>query len=336
MSITPARLMRALAAALLALAGLATPARAEDLVLGQHEVAVQTGLTYGTGRIGASTPAPQQRALKFDLYRPLDQGKPMAGRPAVIMAFGGAFHRGTRGASRFEEDGASDSSMADWCQALARAGYVCLAIDYRLMGEDPAPEAMPDPAGLMPRAALEDPVATARIDVIRQRMGLPLLDARSRGQLWNELFAASEDVGKAVAYARAHGAELGLDPERLALGGFSAGASLAINVAYGAGAPVKAVLSLSGSPAGYDLGKTARAGMPPGLFFIGQSDLPAVQGGTRAVVAMLGKAGVPARAAWVPGFGHFYPMGAVSLGADLTRAPVLGRSLTFLEQTLGH
>jgi hypothetical protein len=36
----------------------------------------------------------------------------------------------------------------------------------------------------------------------------------------------------------------------------------------------------------------------------------------------------------VPGFGHFYPMGAVSLGRDVSRMPVETRILAFLEANL--
>lgn len=323
--------MAALALALAVPSSLA----AEDFIADAYAVSVQNDVTYAQGKVGASGASPQLRDLKFDIYRPTMAGKPLSGRPAVVLAYGGAFHRGSKGTTRFEEDGASDSAMGDWCQTFAAAGYVCLSIEYRLVPDDPAlPDAI-DPAGLVPKAMLKDPVATARIDVIRRRMGLPLLDDQSREQLWNTLFAAAQDMSNAVGYARSHARDLGIDPDRIAVGGFSAGGATAVNLAYGMGVPVQAVLSLSGGVAGYDLRKTAKAGMPPGLFVMGQNDLEGVQLGTRALLGALGAAGIKSETAWMPGFGHFYPMGAPSLGSDMTRMTLKTRALRFLDRTLG-
>lgn len=320
-----------------ALLALAMPGAlaAEDMVGGAHAVTVSPDVVYGQGMIGASNAKPRPRDLKLDVYRPVMNGKPLTARPAVVLAFGGAFLRGSKGTMRFEEDGASDSSMGDWCQALAAAGYVCLSIEYRLMPEDPALPAGLDPAILMPKAMLKDPVATARIDVIRGRMGLPLLDDTSREQLWNTVFAAAHDLGTAVSYARSHAAELGIDPERIAVGGFSAGGASAVNLAYGFGAPIKAVVSFSGGMGGFNLAKSAKAGMPPALVITGQNDLEGVQLGNRGVQAILGAASIKTESAWMPGFGHFYPMGAPSLGSDMTKLTLKARVLRFLERNLG-
>ena len=277
----------------------------------------------------------EHASVKLDLYRPVANGKPLAGRPAVVLAFGGAFHRGSKGTARFEEDGASDSAMGDYCQAFAAAGYVCLSIEYRLVPEDPALPAGLDPALLFPKAALKDPVMTARIDVVRGRMGLPLLDDASREQLWNTVFAASQDLAEAVRFARARAGDLGIDPARVAIGGFSAGGLAAVNAAYGQGLPVQAVFSLSGGVAGYDLRKTAQAGMPPGLFVQGSNDLAGVQVGTRMAAGALAAAGIKTETAWMPGFGHFYPMGATSLGGDMTKLTLKTRLLRFLDRTIG-
>ena len=37
----------------------------------------------------------------------------------------------------------------------------------------------------------------------------------------------------------------------------------------------------------------------------------------------------------MPGFGHFYPMGAPSLGSDMTKLTLKARVLRFLERNLG-
>lgn len=310
--------------------------RAEDLLIESYAVSVQTDVVYGQGLVGASAPGAHLRDLKMDVYRPLADGAPLNARPAVIMAFGGAFHRGSKGTARFEEDGASDSAMGDYCYSFAAAGYTCFSVEYRLVPEDPAlPDGL-DPTLLFPKTMVKDPVATARIDVVRGRMGLPLLDEHSREQLWNGVFAAAEDLTGAVRFVREQGEQFGVDPERVALGGFSAGGLSAVNAAYGMGAPVKAVISLSGGLGGFDLRKTARPGMPPGLFVIGQNDLPSVQGVTQGLLAELARTGIPTEGAWMPGFGHFYPMGATSLGSDMTRLTLKSRALRFLDRHLGQ
>lgn len=324
----------AVTATLLVSLSLPAGASAEDLLGEQHAVSMQSDRVYGQGTVGASSPTPHRRDLKMDIYRPLADGAPMRGRPAVILAFGGAFHRGSKGKARFEEDGASDSAMGEYCRTLAARGYVCMSIEYRLVPEDPALPARLDPGTLFPKAALRDPMLTARIDLVRGRMGLPALDDASRKQLWNTVFAAAEDLASAIRFAQAHADEFGLDPDRIAIGGFSAGGLTAINVAHGMGVPVKAVISLSGGMGGFDIRKTAKAGMPPVLFVVGQNDLEAVQVGTRALLAALGTSGVSVETAWMPGFGHFYPMGATSLGNDMTRRTLMTRILDFLDRKL--
>lgn len=310
------------------------PARAEDITGGKYDVSVARDLVYGRGLVDVSRDGGRMRDLHMDVYRPVEAGKPLMDRPAIVMVFGGAFLRGSKGYQHFEEDGASDSSMADYCSLFARAGYVCAAIEYRLAPEDPGVRE-PDPAGMLPQGLLTGPAATARMEVVRQRMGLPPLDDAGRAQLWRSYLAASEDLAAAVLHIRDHAASLGAAGDRIAIGGFSAGAITVVNGAYGMGLPVKAAVVLSGGMGAYDIRKSARRGMPPALFFLAQNDLPGVQIGTRAALAALDEAGVTAERAWVPGFGHFYPMGAVSLGSDMSRQPVEERILDFLGRTIG-
>lgn len=82
----------------------------DNLVGTGFAVTVTHDEVYGQGVVDASI-APRRRALTMDVYRPVLDGEPLSGRPAVIMAFGGAFHRGSKGWEPFEEDGASDSPI---------------------------------------------------------------------------------------------------------------------------------------------------------------------------------------------------------------------------------
>lgn len=299
------------------------------------DVQLTRNLVYGRAPINVSQDRPQTRDLLVDVYRPVADGKPLANRPAVIMAFGGAFHRGNRGEERFVEDGSQNSSMADYCRRFARDGYACFSIDYRLTPEDPGLAKPVDEKKLVPKAQNLSAAATARIEVVRARMGLPPLDDRTRDQYWRGILGAAEDMAMATAFVRDHADEFGVDADRVALGGFSSGAITALNTAYGIGAPVKAVFALSGGLSGYNLFETVRPDMPPALLFVAQNDLEGIQSGTRFAVKALGAKGIAVETAWVPGFGHFYPMGAVSLGGDVSRMPVEARILAFLEAHIG-
>ncbi|MEZ5998367.1 MAG: alpha/beta hydrolase fold domain-containing protein [Hyphomonas sp.] len=294
----------------------------------QEAVIVRKDMVYGSGVVGAPS-APRARDLTLDAYLPAGDGKPT---PAIVMAFGGAFHRGSKGDFHFTEDGAQDSSMADYCRMFAANGIACFAIDYRLAPESPAfPDGARD-AVTVPKALLDDPGAMARIALVRERMQLPPLDAESREAYWATTFAATEDMGNALAYVRQNAAAFGIDPTNIAIGGFSAGAITAINLAYGTGADVSAVVSLSGTIWGYDVTQTAQAGEPPLLLFAGQQDLPGIRWGSGEISRQFSGRGIDVETAWVPGFGHFYPMGAPSLGAGFSRLSVEERILDFLHR----
>ena len=100
--------------------------------------------------------------------------------------------------------------------------------------------------------------------------------------------------------------------------------------------PVKAVFALSGGLSGYNLFETVQPGMPPAPFFVAQNDPEGNQSGTRFTVKALASKGIATEQAWVPGFGHFYPMGADSLGNEVSRTPVETRILSFLEAKLDN
>ncbi len=328
------RVLSTAAAALLA--GVSGRAQAEDLQKAGYAVAVQHDVVYGSGQVGASSSKPHARDLRMDVYRPLANGKPLTARPTVILAFGGGLHRGSKGEDRYEEDGASDTPMGEYCRAFAAAGYVCSSIEYRLVPEDPGLAGDVDMAKMLPKATLIEPGLTARINAVRGWMGLPPLDDASREQLFNTMITSADDFAAAIGFMRANADKFGVDPQRVALGGFSAGGFAAINTAYARGVPVQAVFSLSGPMGGYDLRKTARPGMPPLLLAVGQTDLDGVRASAPKVLALLKAAGIEQEAVWVPGFGHFYPMGATTLGSDLTKLTLERRLLMFLDRTIGQ
>ena len=319
----------ACAAALFMAACQAAPSSAQ---VPPETILVQTDIVYGTGLVDAADD-PHARPLKMDAYLPAGASADRPA-PAIVMAFGGAFHRGSKGDDTFYENGAQDSSMASYCRAIAKAGIACFSIEYRLTPEVPAPGRTHDPARLFPESMIASPGATARIDFARTQMGLEPLNEETRHQYWHAIFAAAEDMTSAVEHVRVHAADYAIDPERVAVGGFSAGAITAINTAYGMDAPVRAVVALSGTVAGYNPDAGLPADPPPLLMFMGQNDLPGIMAGSRFLRDELTAAGSPPETAWVPGFSHFYPMGAPSLGADLSKESVGHRVIDFLTREL--
>jgi len=151
-------------------------------------VVLTSDLVYGLGYVSIGD-AYVLRNLLFDLIEPKDA--PSANKPAVLMIHGGGFERGTK----------TDEDLVMVADRLAGAGYVCFLIDYRLEGDHP-PEAKSLGAANPPKD-IEIPSATA-------------------------VHAAYVDTKVAMRHIRANAAAYGIDPDRIAAFGESAGAFAAI------------------------------------------------------------------------------------------------------------
>ncbi len=136
-----------------------------------------------------------------------------AGLPKSLPGFVVIHGGGFTGGSKTQD------SIVQLCQAYARRGYVVVSIDYRLTGDSPTLEPGPT-AGQTPRA--------------------------------RAINAAAQDGAKAVRWLRTNAASLSLDPNRIAIGGGSAGAIAALFTAYqeadtlGLDANVSVILDLWG------------------------------------------------------------------------------------------
>jgi len=122
--------------------------------------------------------------LAMDVYEP--QGDIVTKRPVVVMAHGGSFYAGDR------------TMMAQYCQLLAKKGYVAATIQYRLY----------------PLFVLGFPDSTAIFDTAVKAMG---------------------DMKAAVRYFRENAAGANLfrvDANHIFVGGYSAGAVTALNVGF--------------------------------------------------------------------------------------------------------
>lgn len=262
-----------------------------------YDVDVEPDVTYGFAGVGYRRPggAARHRELKLDIYRPrTEQGAP---RPALILAFGGAFHRGSKGAEVFEGENPS-TAIAEYCREFARRGYVCFSIDYRLMQEDPDP-------GVTPFLLPDQPQSRDRIDVVRGILGLP---PSTPQMMADTLEAATDDMSTAVAFVRSRSQAFGVDVSRIAIGGFSAGAIIALNSAFAERAPVAAVVALSGRIAGATLQTYVLSGSknPAALLYFGESDLPAIRGGHDEMRTHLTRVGVDNQFVTISGANHFY------------------------------
>lgn len=171
----------------------ASPAGAQTLYLDE-----QFGFTRTTGVVFASKPvgAPATNLdLRLELFQPQGSGVPPS-RPAIILIHGGGF----TGGSRF------NGRLIESCERMAGRGYTCVSIDYRLQGDDPIISAPYEPIEAVV-AATGDDRATA-------------------------IAAAAEDGWAAYEWMAANATTLGVDVDRIGVGGSSAGAVTSLMLAY--------------------------------------------------------------------------------------------------------
>lgn len=88
----------------------------------EGRVTVEQDVVYGTAGNGG-------RDLKCDVYTPPGEVKDA---PAVVLVHGGSWRQGDR------------TQLRGYGILLGRAGYVCVAPEYRLLGEAPWPAAIED------------------------------------------------------------------------------------------------------------------------------------------------------------------------------------------------
>ena len=261
------------------------------------EVHVEADVTYGVAGIGYDPAhgARRYRPLKLDIYRPRETTR--TPRPALILAFGGAFHRGSKSEEVFEGE-APSTAMAEYCREFARRGYICFSIEYRLMQEDPDP-------GVTPVLPNDLVFKSDRINYVRGLLGLPPCTPL---MLRNTIEASTDDMSKAVAYVRSQAAALGVDASRIAIGGFSAGGTIALHAAFAELAPVAAVVVLSGRIVPGLLDTCRRTGIdpPPVLLFHGENDLPDIFDSQEPMRVRMNDLGIASDSWVVPGRGHFY------------------------------
>jgi len=286
-------------------------------------IQIERDIPYAEAAIGHGTAQPGRRALLMDVYRPAGDAPP-GGWPALVLSHGGAFHRGAKDRDEFEQDGAHNTPVHAYCERFAARGYVCFSIGYRLTQELPPPPARP-------LRRQQGRIARERIDYVRQLLGLP---PASDDELVNGAEAAYADVAAAFGHIHAHAARWGIDRERMAIGGFSAGAIASAYAVFALGMPAAAIVSLSGGMDAADAEHYVHGGrgLPPVLVFTGEHDLPSILERSAALATSVARAGLGLRHYTVPGQPHFYEGAAAIVPLQATLPG--GESCTSVEEAM--
>lgn len=277
------------------------------------DVRVTRDVVYGHAVVRART-APQRRALRLDRYEPVDSPAPGVRRPALVMAFGGAFHRGDRLADEFGEGVHTNTPVSAYCRMFASRGWVACSVDYRLVQEDPDP-------GSTPVIGSPSRVPMSRVARVREMLGLAPISAET---VCATIEAATDDMAAAVRFVRERAQEWCIEPSAIVIGGFSAGARVALGAAYGERVGAAGVVSISGYLAQDDLERCVRgtADEPPALLVYGENDLEYIVEQTPAMTRRFAAAGRGSETWLVEGATHFYPSSSVAKAGDGRRATV--------------
>ena len=296
---------------------------------------LQLDVVYGQGRI-----APQgtevMRDLMMDVYTPTAAGD--GPWPAVVYVHGGAWHRGGRRNPPYKLGGAVHSTPEDWARLLAASGYKVFVIEYRLAPQNPITRFVPGQEHTVPdiRSVMKEDMIEL-FTRARAGLGLPMLEYNDEALdlIWHAYMSAVEDAALALDYIVKHAGELSVDPQRIGMGGHSAGAGIVESVGLGLKSPLKAIFPLSGGEILFDREYvTRRKDLPAVLLHFSQYDDPGLIQTAPGVVGMLRKADTEFTLGWMPGYMHFYPHNAVSLADDGTLMSLGDRVISFLDKHL--
>lgn len=287
-------------------AGVLAPlAGAQNFLDENYGVEVVEDVVYGQAAVGLPTPGNVN--LVADVYLPDGVELPRK-RPALIVSHGLAWAYGDKAAvENFEilEAGGYVDSGGVYAREFAKRGYVCMSINFRRLSDDPAGSGLLSSVGADPfyfqnRINDKAPGAT-----LAQRLAA--------------VEAGVADLQTAVEWLRDNSNTYGVDINRIAIGGWSSGATNALLAAYAGGAPVAAVWSSSGGLGGSSGDFTSNdflisGGGPPVILFHGDSDAYNSTTQSQVVNAALDLAGIPNAYYELAGEDHYYLHTAMTSG----------------------
>lgn len=257
----------------------------------QFGVNVTTNVQYGISPTGLGVDV----ARFLDVYEPTGAGVP-DDRPAIVLMHGGFFVSGDKGSS----------TMSTYANEFASRGYTAVSINYRLLFDDDLPD--PPGAPITPVPARFPSWLPAQL----ASWGITVED------YLGEIAAAVEDQAMAVNFLAANTGTYNIDPQRIAVGGYSAGAvsslALGAGVVDSVSADVGAVFSMAGGLFGQEPFVDPS---DPGVFVLhGTSDTTVPYSEVPFLEAALNAEGVPYESHIVSGAGHGSSTLVSSLLAD--------------------
>jgi acetyl esterase/lipase len=286
-------------------------------------VKVSRNVIYGAGGINY-TGRRQERALAMDVYEPAQSRK--SARPAIILAFGGAFHRGSKDDDTFTVGDGTNTPTAWYANYWAQQGYVTFCIDYRLIPEDPDP-------GNTPALSGEGTVGSERMHTVRANLGLPPL---SDALLSNGVEAGSDDMAAAARFVYANASRWNVDIGRVALWGWSAGARNALNAVFAEGVPACAIIALSAYVHDASVRRllSKPRGTPALLLVSAERDLPHIRQQAEPMADLFTHYLRQVEHLVLEDIDHFYPASSRVRGGGASSTLLTAMS-EFLERTIG-
>ncbi|WP_413110480.1 alpha/beta hydrolase [Thaumasiovibrio sp. DFM-14] len=297
---------------------------------------VEQDIVYGQGAVRPEGEHGEieMRDLLMDVYHPanIESDEPL---PVVVYVHGGGHHRGDKFMPGFRVGDAIHTAPQEYGRMFAAEGYVTFVPEYRLATEWPETDHMPGEANLHADLDLYvDDVMLAGVSRARTSLGLSTPEGQEgKLTLWKGGMSGAEDVVKTINHIIENAEQYNIDPERIAIGGHSAGGGIAANVAFGFKAPVVAAFPMSAPEIAFDA-SVMDSDIPPTLLTYSQFDDHAMLVHAPRMVKLLERSGVDFSVNWVPGFMHSYPGNAISLASDGTRMPLFDRIVAFLDENV--
>lgn len=289
---------------------LATPAFGELFKAKVFTVTKTSNVQYTTVTLNTGgAPVP----ITLDVYSPDDGG--LLTKPGFIMIHGGGFALFSKDgdAAEFPPGKFINSSITEYATELAKRGYVCVSINYpKLFDYSVDGTVFANGTGFYSGIGADTTAIAAALNATLAFVGLP--SPISETAIINTLEGAIQTAVDAVDWMVAEKVMLGVDESRIAIGGYSAGATMAF-LAGNINPKVRAIWLNSGGFASFP-NLLLSPGGPPVIAFHGDSDIIVDVTLARAIRDELVNNSIPHQYFEMAGEDHFY-----FINRTVTQAP---------------